>query len=135
MKSMSSHLFIVVILLSLLGTTLSFICTSSRSMTCTTSTLLLKPTSVRRIETTHMSTHKEYSSMVAVGPKQNGKLWSIYLKTTDTLTTLFPLWTVLFAGLALARPQSFVWFTTNYFTGVLGNACMQLFTRTPLIGY
>ena len=33
---------------------------------------------------------------------------------------LFPLWTVLFAGLALVRPSSFAWFTTKYFTARLG---------------
>jgi hypothetical protein len=51
------------------------------------------------------------------------KLWSAYLKTTDTLTTLFPLWTVLFAGLALTKPESFAWFSTKYFTGFLGMEC------------
>ena len=48
------------------------------------------------------------------------KLWDLYLKVTDTLTILFPLWTVLFAGLALVRPESFAWFTTKYFTASLG---------------
>jgi hypothetical protein len=52
-------------------------------------------------------------------PKAN-KLWDAYLKTTDTLTTLFPLWTVLFAGLALYKPSTFAWFTTKYFTAFLG---------------
>lgn len=52
--------------------------------------------------------------------KKTSKLWDAYLKTTDTLTTLFPLWTVLFAGLALTRPESFAWFSTKYFTASLG---------------
>lgn len=55
-----------------------------------------------------------------------GKLWDSYLKTTDTLTTLFPLWTVLFAGLALARPSSFAWFTTKYFTASLGALMLSM---------
>jgi hypothetical protein len=59
------------------------------------------------------------SSVAAADGKKSG-LWNAYLKTTDTLTTLFPLWTVLFAGLALFRPQSFDWFTTKYFTASLG---------------
>jgi len=54
------------------------------------------------------------------------KIWQGYLKTTDTLTTLFPLWTVLFAGLALYRPESFSWFTTKYFTGFLGALMLSM---------
>lgn len=58
--------------------------------------------------------------------------WDIYLKTTDTLTTLFPLWTLLFAGLALKRPESFAWFTTSYFTGTLGALMLSMgITLTP----
>lgn len=62
------------------------------------------------------------STLTPSAPPKSGKdkLWDSYLKTTDTLTTLFPLWTVLFAGLALARPSSFAWFTTKYFTASLG---------------
>lgn len=52
--------------------------------------------------------------------KKDSKLWNTYLKTMDVLTTMFPVWTVLFAGLALYRPQSFSWFTTKYFTASLG---------------
>jgi hypothetical protein len=52
--------------------------------------------------------------------KPANKLWNFYLKTTDLLTTLFPLWTVLFAGLAIKRPESFAWFSTKYFTASLG---------------
>ena len=59
-------------------------------------------------------------------------LWDMYVKTTDVLTTLFPLWTVLFAGLALLRPQSFDWFTTKYFTGTLGALMLSMgITLTP----
>lgn len=58
---------------------------------------------------------------IEVPPPKENKLWTTYVKVTDTLTTLFPLWTVLFAGLALTRPQSFDWFGTKYFTASLGN--------------
>ena len=59
-------------------------------------------------------------------------LWDFYLKTTDTLTTLFPLWTVLFAGLAIVRPESFAWFTTKYFTASLGALMLSMgITLTP----
>lgn len=61
-----------------------------------------------------------------------GGLWDLYLKTTDTLTTLFPVWTVLFAGLALKRPEAFAWFTTKYFTGTLGALMLSMgITLTP----
>ena len=64
--------------------------------------------------------------------KETSALWKAYIKTTDVLTTLFPLWTVLFAGLALVRPESFAWFTTNYFTGTLGALMLSMgITLTP----
>jgi len=58
----------------------------------------------------------------APAPVKSSKLWNFYLKTTDTLTTLFPLWTIIFAGLAVTRPETFAWFTTKYFTGFLGES-------------
>lgn len=71
-------------------------------------------------------------SMPAVPAVKTSKAWDLYIKTTDVLTTLFPLWTVLFAGLALLRPQSFAWFTTNYFTGTLGALMLSMgITLTP----
>lgn len=64
--------------------------------------------------------------------KKPGKLWQTYLKTMDTLTTLFPLWTVLFAGLALTKPETFAWFTTKYFTASLGALMLSMgITLTP----
>lgn len=53
-------------------------------------------------------------------PTFQEKAWKAYLSTTDTLTTLFPLWTVLFAGIALLKPNTFAWFSTKYFTASLG---------------
>jgi hypothetical protein len=53
-------------------------------------------------------------------PPKKSPLWDAYLKITDQVTTLFPLWTVLFAGLAIVRPETFAWFTTKYFTLSLG---------------
>jgi hypothetical protein len=78
------------------------------------------------------------SEIAAVGPKETkktSKLWDAYLKTTDTLTTLFPLWTVLFAGLALTRPESFAWFSTKYFTASLGimSAMICIIYQIPLV--
>jgi hypothetical protein len=74
----------------------------------------MAPTSLR------MSADKSSHTVTKQAVAPPNKLWNAYLKTTDTLTTLFPLWTVLFAGLALTKPESFAWFTTKYFTGFLG---------------
>ena len=60
------------------------------------------------------------------------KLWNGYVKTTDLLTTLFPLWTILFAGIAIKKPESFSWFTTKYFTASLGALMLSMgITLTP----
>jgi len=60
------------------------------------------------------------------------KLWDTYLKVSDQLTTLFPVWTVLFAGLALVKPEAFSWFTTKYFTAALGALMLSMgITLTP----
>lgn len=64
--------------------------------------------------------------------KNPSKAWLAYLKTMDTLTTLFPVWTVLFAGLALTKPETFAWFTTKYFTASLGALMLSMgITLTP----
>ena len=64
--------------------------------------------------------------------KPESSLWKLYLKTTDLLTVLFPLWTVLFAGIALVRPSSFSWFSTKYFTASLAALMLSMgITLTP----
>ena len=68
----------------------------------------------------------QMSSAAAVPETKNSALWDAYIKTTDTLTTLFPVWTVLFAGLALVRPESFNFFTTKYFTATLGALMLSM---------
>lgn len=74
---------------------------------------------VQKMSTSSSSVEKTVS-------KPTSSLWQTYLKTTDLLTTLFPLWTVLFAGLALARPESFAWFSTKYFTASLGALMLSM---------
>mmetsp|Transcript_29213 Transcript_29213/g.31865 ORF Transcript_29213/g.31865 Transcript_29213/m.31865 type:complete len:387 (+) Transcript_29213:210-1370(+) len=67
-----------------------------------------------------------------VTDKKENSLWKSYVAVTDTLTNLFPVWTVLFAGLALLRPQSFSWFNTSYFTWTLGALMLSMgITLTP----
>lgn len=78
------------------------------------------PSQQRIIQTSSL---KESAASLEVGAKDltfGEKAWKTYLKTTDTLTTLFPLWTVLFAGVALLKPSTFAWFSTKYFTASLG---------------
>lgn len=62
----------------------------------------------------------------AASTPKTSKAWDLYIKTTDVLTTLFPLWTVIFASLALLKPESFAWFTTKYFTGTLGALMLSM---------
>jgi BASS family bile acid:Na+ symporter len=45
---------------------------------------------------------------------------------------MIPLWTVLFAGIALKSPSSFTWFTTEYFTGAIAALMLSMgITLTP----
>ena len=39
---------------------------------------------------------------------------------------MFPLWTVIFTGIALKSPSSFDWFTTDYFTGALAALMLSM---------
>ena len=60
------------------------------------------------------------------------KIFDAYVKTADIATTLFPIWTVLFTGIALKSPSSFAWFTTEYFTAGLAALMLSMgITLTP----
>ena len=77
---------------------------------------------------------KMSSSEAVVAAEKKGKFdfWKAYIKATDVLTSLFPLWTVLFAGIALKRPETFAWFNTNYFTASLAALMLSMgITLTP----
>ena len=54
------------------------------------------------------------------------KLFDAYLKTAQITTNLFPLWTVIFTGIALKSPKSFEWFDTKYFTAVLAALMLSM---------
>ena len=59
-------------------------------------------------------------------------LFEMYLKAASFATNLFPLWTVLFTGIALKSPKSFAWFTTEYFTAALAVLMLSMgITLTP----
>jgi len=60
------------------------------------------------------------------------KIFEIYTKTANAATTLFPLWTVLFTAIALKRPSTFDFFTTEYFTAALAALMLSMgITLTP----
>lgn len=55
-----------------------------------------------------------------------------YVKVSDLLTNLFPLWTVIFSAWGLTRPQDFLWLTTEYFTAGLALLMLSMgITLTP----
>ena len=54
------------------------------------------------------------------------KLFDAYLKTAQITTNLFPLWTVIFTGIALKSPKSFEWFDTKYFTAALAALMLSM---------
>lgn len=60
------------------------------------------------------------------------KVFGAYEKSANLATNLFPVWTVLFTALALKSPQSFAWFTTEYFTAALAALMLSMgITLTP----
>ena len=60
------------------------------------------------------------------------KIFDTYVRVADVATTLFPVWTVLFTGIALKSPASFTWFTTEYFTAALAALMLSMgITLTP----
>ena len=63
----------------------------------------------------------------------DGKLiFDAYTKTANAATILFPLWTVLFTAIALKRPSTFDFFTTEYFTAALAALMLSMgITLTP----
>jgi len=53
-------------------------------------------------------------------------------KVSTVLVNLFPVWTVVFAGLGLAKPELFAWLTTEYFTAGLALLMLSMgITLTP----
>lgn len=77
----------------------------------------------------------EAAAVTAPPPEEKGlgtKLFDAYVKTANAATNLFPLWTVLFTGIALKSPSSFDWFTTQYFTAALAALMLSMgITLTP----
>jgi len=67
------------------------------------------------------------------GEKSLGsKIFEVYTKTANAATTLFPLWTVLFTAIALKKPATFDFFTTEYFTAALAALMLSMgITLTP----
>ena len=60
------------------------------------------------------------------------KIFDVYSRVANVATTLFPLWTVIFTLWALKTPESFAWFTTEYFTAGLAALMLSMgITLTP----
>lgn len=79
-------------------------------------------------------TSLQMSTAATPEPEQSlgSKIFNAYTKTANLATTLFPLWTVLFTGIALKSPSSFDWFTTDYFTAALAALMLSMgITLTP----
>ncbi len=62
----------------------------------------------------------------------SAKFFDAYTKTANAATVLFPLWTVLFTAIAIKRPSTFDFFTTDHFTAALGALMLSMgITLTP----
>ena len=49
-----------------------------------------------------------------------------FARFSELFSNLFPLWTVLSAGIALKAPQSLAWFSTSFFTGALAMLMLSM---------
>lgn len=86
----------------------------------------------RSVLSMHMTALASSTSSSGVPVTKKSNLWDAYLKATDVLTTLFPLWTVIFATWALKKPTAFAWFSTKYFTASLAILMLSMgITLTP----
>eukprot|EP00550_Attheya_septentrionalis_P006320 CAMPEP_0198280114 /NCGR_PEP_ID=MMETSP1449-20131203/265_1 /TAXON_ID=420275 /ORGANISM="Attheya septentrionalis, Strain CCMP2084" /LENGTH=408 /DNA_ID=CAMNT_0043975389 /DNA_START=124 /DNA_END=1350 /DNA_ORIENTATION=+ len=67
-------------------------------------------------------------SMSAAEPAEVKKatFLEMYTKAANIATNLFPLWTIIFSGIALKSPESFAWFTTEYFTAALAALMLSM---------
>ncbi|GAB5371553.1 hypothetical protein AAMO2058_001589800 [Amorphochlora amoebiformis] len=79
------------------------------------------PTMEKRVETSGAVTMRK---MLITQFKDN--LWRKYNTIMDKATNLFPLWTILSAALGMLRPQTFDWFTTQWFTASLATLMMSM---------
>lgn len=58
------------------------------------------------------------------GPSAGGL--TKFQRFSELFSNLFPLWTLLSAGIALKAPQSLAWFSTSYFTGALAMLMLSM---------
>lgn len=124
------------ILIIELNVTFSFQFSSTSRLTTTTSllkksTMINKPLFSSKMDLNMQSgasygSTNEYSAPPVGYVKPKFSLWELYLKVTDKLTVLFPLWTVIFATIALIKPETFAWFSTKYFTASLGALMLSM---------
>lgn len=78
------------------------------------------------------SSQMKMSDAAASEGEKKMSLFEMYQKAADVATNMFPVWTVLFTAIALKKPSSFDWFTTDYFTGALAALMLSMgITLTP----
>lgn len=79
----------------------------------------------RPVPRSSMALSAEASAPAPTSNEPSG-LFQTYTRIAAIATTLFPLWTVIFTGIALKSPESFAWFTTEYFTGALAALMLSM---------
>jgi len=97
------------------------------------STLSTQPRSVVSMSLAKSSAMHLSADAGSASPASFGsRVFDAYTRAANVATTLFPLWTVLFTALALKRPASFDFFTTEYFTAALAALMLSMgITLTP----
>lgn len=75
----------------------------------------------RSVEGSERNKHRHAASSTGSIPRELvSRRRRILIDVAEKLTTLFPVWTVLFATLGVFKPSLFSFFTTDYFTASLG---------------
>jgi BASS family bile acid:Na+ symporter len=110
---------------------------SSRPTLVSTRTFAARPvpTALHAVSTGALRMSSEAADPVEPEKSEDGlgkKIFDGYVKVAGVATNLFPVWTVLFTGIALKSPTSFSWFTTEYFTAALAALMLSMgITLTP----
>ncbi len=93
---------------------------------------LLRITGVERADILICCARRESGQSDYRTKTSSAKKFDAYTEAVNAATTLFPLWTVLFTAIALKRPSTFDFFTTEYFTAALAALMLSMgITLTP----
>ena len=127
-----SYFIFLFILIQLNGYFTFQLTSTSRLTTITTTQSLKNPSMMKSKMNLNMQSGASYGSTDKYSAPPVGyvkpkfSLWELYLKVTDKVTVLFPLWTVIFASIAITKPSAFSWFSTKYFTASLGALMLSM---------